>query len=194
MRSLRYRVLRQFRHDRPRAEKPLPSFPRVPPVLPPVPLKPPPATHDHRAASTACACGPPEKLEDAAMNVLNRVRTLAVVPLLLIPFAAAVAQGAAQTGTIAGKVTDDNGAPIAGAQLGVQGTTAGAQTSTNGEYVHPPGARWHPNGPGADAGFPARLRERHRRAGSAGQPRTSPFREIRCNSRPWSSPAPRHPG
>ena len=69
------------------------------------------------------------------MNVLNRVRTLAVVPLLLVPFAAAVAQGAGQTGTIAGKVTDDNGAPIAGAQLGVQGTTAGGQTGTNGEYV-----------------------------------------------------------
>jgi outer membrane receptor protein involved in Fe transport len=47
----------------------------------------------------------------------------------------AVAQGAAQTGSIGGKVTDDKGAPIAGAQIGVQGTTAGAQTGTNGEYV-----------------------------------------------------------
>jgi iron complex outermembrane recepter protein len=46
----------------------------------------------------------------------------------------AVAQGA-QTGSIGGKVVDDKGAPIAGAQIGVQGTTAGAQTGTSGEYV-----------------------------------------------------------
>ena len=32
-------------------------------------------------------------------------------------------------------MTDEQGAPIAGAQVGVQGTTAGAQTGTNGEYV-----------------------------------------------------------
>jgi iron complex outermembrane recepter protein len=71
------------------------------------------------------------------MNVLNRVRTLAVVPLLLIPFGAAAAQGAAQTGSVAGKVTDDKGAAVAGAQVGIQGTTVGAQTGATGEYVLP---------------------------------------------------------
>jgi iron complex outermembrane recepter protein len=69
------------------------------------------------------------------MNVLNRVRTLAVVPLLLIPFGAASAQGAAQTGSVAGKVTDDKGAAVAGAQVGIQGTTIGVQTSATGDYV-----------------------------------------------------------
>ena len=71
---------------------------------------------------------------------LNRFATVAIACQLVLPVirpSMAVAQGATQTGSIGGKVTDDEGAPIAGAQVGVQGTTAGAQTGTNGEYVIP---------------------------------------------------------
>ena len=69
---------------------------------------------------------------------VHRIATLAIAGQLVLPVIlpqAAVAQGAAQTGSIGGKVTDEKGAPIAGAQVGVQGTTAGAQTGTSGEYV-----------------------------------------------------------
>jgi iron complex outermembrane receptor protein len=71
---------------------------------------------------------------------LNRFATVAIACQCLLPVirpSIASAQGAAQTGSIGGKVTDERGAPIAGAQVGVQGTTAGAQTGTNGEYVIP---------------------------------------------------------
>jgi hypothetical protein len=69
---------------------------------------------------------------------LNRLATVAIACQFLLPVirpSIASAQGAMQTGSIGGKVTDERGAPIAGAQVGVQGTTAGAQTGTNGEYV-----------------------------------------------------------
>jgi iron complex outermembrane recepter protein len=68
----------------------------------------------------------------------NGVATVALVCQLVLPVirpATAAAQDAAQTGSIGGKVTDERGAPVSGAQVGVQGTTAGAQTGTNGEYV-----------------------------------------------------------
>jgi outer membrane receptor protein involved in Fe transport len=73
-----------------------------------------------------------------SIRALNRVAAMALAWQLVLPLvqpSTAVAQGAAQTGSIGGKVTDDKGAPVAGAQVGVQGTTAGAQTGTNGEYV-----------------------------------------------------------
>ena len=69
---------------------------------------------------------------------LNCFAIVAIACQLVLPLvrpATAVAQGAGQTGSIGGKVTDERGAPIAGAQVGIQGTTAGAQTGTNGEYV-----------------------------------------------------------
>src|SRR6266542_1184462 len=47
----------------------------------------------------------------------------------------AAAQGAAQTGTIGGKVVDEEGAPVGGAQLFIQRTSAATQTRSNGEYV-----------------------------------------------------------
>jgi iron complex outermembrane recepter protein len=68
----------------------------------------------------------------------NGVATVALVCQLVLPVvrpATAAAQDASQTGSIGGKVTDEKGAPVSGAQVGVQGTTAGAQTGTNGEYV-----------------------------------------------------------
>jgi iron complex outermembrane receptor protein len=69
---------------------------------------------------------------------LNRFAIVAITCQLVLPLirpATALAQAAVQTGSIAGKVTDERGGPIAGAQVGIQGTTAGAQTGTNGEYV-----------------------------------------------------------
>ncbi len=47
----------------------------------------------------------------------------------------AIAQEAAQTGTISGKVTDENGAAIGSAQVSVRRPPLGAQTGSNGEYV-----------------------------------------------------------
>jgi outer membrane receptor protein involved in Fe transport len=68
---------------------------------------------------------------------VNRLAAMAVAALLSLPVVrptAVAAQGAAQTGSVAGKVTDDKGAPVAGAQVGIQGTTVGAQTSATGDY------------------------------------------------------------
>src|SRR5688572_26457031 len=42
-----------------------------------------------------------------------------------------------QTGSIAGRVIDDQGAPLAGAQVAVPGTTIGTQTQADGGYVLP---------------------------------------------------------
>jgi outer membrane receptor protein involved in Fe transport len=69
---------------------------------------------------------------------LNRLATVAIACQLFLPVlrpSTAAAQGAAQTGSVAGKVTDEKGAPIAGAQVGIQGTTVGALTGSSGEYV-----------------------------------------------------------
>lgn len=69
---------------------------------------------------------------------LNRLAIVAIACQLVLPIvrpSIAAAQGVTETGSLSGRVTDDKGAPIAGAQVGVQGTTAGAQTGTNGEYV-----------------------------------------------------------
>src|SRR3954447_9544493 len=68
---------------------------------------------------------------------VDRLAAPALAALLLLPVlrpSTATAQGAAQTGSIAGKVTDDKGAPVAGAQVAIQGTTVGAQTSATGDY------------------------------------------------------------
>ena len=64
---------------------------------------------------------------------LNRLATVAIACQLVLPVirpSTAAAQGTTQTGSIAGKVTDDKGGAIAGAQVGVQGTTVGALTCT----------------------------------------------------------------
>jgi len=69
---------------------------------------------------------------------LVRLVTVALAWQLVLPVVrppTAAAQGAAQTGSISGKVTDEKGAPIAGAQVAIKGTTVGAQTSSTGEYV-----------------------------------------------------------
>jgi outer membrane receptor protein involved in Fe transport len=48
-----------------------------------------------------------------------------------------VAQADAQTGTVSGRVADDEGTALAGAQITVTGTTIGATTRNNGEYTLP---------------------------------------------------------
>jgi outer membrane receptor protein involved in Fe transport len=56
----------------------------------------------------------------------------------LIPIArptAAVAQDAAQTGTIGGKVVDERGAPVGGAQVYIARTAIAAQTRSDGGYT-----------------------------------------------------------
>src|SRR5688572_8544369 len=93
------------------------------------------------------------KMEDAAMiwssrsarpafpNRLNRLLTLAAVSLLAL-FAArtstVVAQVGEQTGSIGGRVVDDQGTALAGAVVAIQGTQIATQTRANGEYVLPP--------------------------------------------------------
>ena len=64
----------------------------------------------------------------------NRWRTLAVAVALglVLPGARAMAQGA--TGTVGGKVTDEQGAAVAGAQVTVEQTGKGAVTGANGVY------------------------------------------------------------
>jgi outer membrane receptor protein involved in Fe transport len=71
------------------------------------------------------------------MPVARRLaQALAGLVLMLVCSASSVAgQQPAQTGSVAGKVTDDKGAAVAGAQVGIQGTTIGAQTSATGDYV-----------------------------------------------------------
>jgi iron complex outermembrane receptor protein len=64
----------------------------------------------------------------------NRWRTLAAVVALglVLPGARAMAQAA--TGTVGGKVTDEQGAAVAGAQVTVEQTGKGAVTGANGVY------------------------------------------------------------
>ena len=72
------------------------------------------------------------------MIVLNRTWVLALAAPFLISLArpaTSAAQGTAQTGSIAGRVLDEKGAPIAGAQVAIQGTTVGAQANSTGGYV-----------------------------------------------------------
>jgi iron complex outermembrane recepter protein len=49
----------------------------------------------------------------------------------------AAAQAGEQTGSIAGRLVDDQGGPLSGAQVAIPGTTMGTQTRPNGEYVLP---------------------------------------------------------
>jgi outer membrane receptor protein involved in Fe transport len=68
-----------------------------------------------------------------------RLVSLAVASLFLLPLTGlsnVAAQGAAQTGTISGRVVDDAGAPAAGAQVYIS-PSLGTQTRANGQYVLP---------------------------------------------------------
>ncbi|MFQ6115227.1 MAG: carboxypeptidase regulatory-like domain-containing protein, partial [bacterium] len=62
----------------------------------------------------------------------DHIKTCVVlICVLLVPFAMAWAQ----TGTIAGKVTDEDGNPLAGANVEIVGTSMGAATSNDGTYL-----------------------------------------------------------
>jgi iron complex outermembrane receptor protein len=78
---------------------------------------------------------PISNMEDAAMKC--RFVSLAVASLFLLSVAGlptAAAQGTPQTGTISGRVVDDQGAAVIGAQVFVNPSIA-TQTRANGQYV-----------------------------------------------------------
>ncbi len=67
----------------------------------------------------------------------NRLSGTAVF-LLLLPLStppSVTAQDAAQTGTVTGRVIDESGGPVAGAQVYLVRPAIGTATRTNGEYV-----------------------------------------------------------
>jgi iron complex outermembrane recepter protein len=82
----------------------------------------------------------------AGRKSLNRLVSLmiALVMLLVVVQSSARAQATAETGTVAGKVVDEHGAPVASAQVFVDRTTLGVLTRSDGSYVIssvPTGAR-----------------------------------------------------
>jgi iron complex outermembrane recepter protein len=56
---------------------------------------------------------------------------------LLITFAGSTLQAQDQTGSIGGRVLDDQGTPVVGAQVAIPGSSIATQTRANGEYVLP---------------------------------------------------------
>jgi outer membrane receptor protein involved in Fe transport len=56
---------------------------------------------------------------------------------MLITFVGSNAQAQDQTGSIGGRVLDDQGTPLVGAQVAIPGSSIGTQTRANGEYVLP---------------------------------------------------------
>jgi len=67
-------------------------------------------------------------------TLIFRTLVLALAALLCLAVAWSPA-AAQQTGTVAGKVTDEGGAAVSGADVVVEGTTRSAQTGGTGEYV-----------------------------------------------------------
>jgi outer membrane receptor protein involved in Fe transport len=61
--------------------------------------------------------------------------TLTVALCLTLPRAGARAQEVGPTGTVIGTITNDQGAPLAGVQITVEGTGLGAVSHDNGQYV-----------------------------------------------------------
>ena len=71
-------------------------------------------------------------------TLLHHLFTLTITSLVAISIAGpsnVAAQGAAQTGTIGGKVVDPQGKPLPLAQLYVEGTTLATQSRNDGNYV-----------------------------------------------------------
>jgi iron complex outermembrane receptor protein len=61
----------------------------------------------------------------------------AVLGMIAAPLSPALSQEAGQTGSVAGRVVDEQGAGIAGAQVAVRGTRLGTQTRSDGGYLIP---------------------------------------------------------
>lgn len=68
-------------------------------------------------------------------SVRRLARVLATSALVIAPLAGAHAQDTTQTGSVAGRVTDDQGAPLASVQVFVEGTALGAVTQPDGQYA-----------------------------------------------------------
>ena len=66
----------------------------------------------------------------------TRCVSIALLSLLTI-FAGSNAQAQDQNGSIGGRVLDDQGTPLVGAQVAIPGSSIGTQTRANGEYVLP---------------------------------------------------------
>ena len=88
----------------------------------------------------------------ASDHTLPRSLGIPLIGLLCLtaPAAQVRSQEAGPTGTVSGTVTNEQGAPLAGVQVTVEGTGLGAVSQDNGQYVitHVPvGPR--PNGRGS---------------------------------------------
>ena len=70
------------------------------------------------------------------LTSLHRFSALGFALILGISPAAS-AQVGSQTGSVSGRVVDDQGAPLSGAQVSVAGTSIATQTRNNGEYTLP---------------------------------------------------------
>jgi len=68
------------------------------------------------------------------LNVLASL-TIALVMLFVVTTSPAHAQATTQTGSVAGKVVDEHGAPVTSAQVFVDKTTLGVLTRSDGSYV-----------------------------------------------------------
>ena len=69
---------------------------------------------------------------------LSAATALAALSFLLtplLPWGGVRAQGVAQIGTVAGRVTDQAGAPLADVQVFIEGTSIGSVTNTTGAYT-----------------------------------------------------------
>ena len=69
------------------------------------------------------------------LNLLRSAFSLGLILSAALP-STGRAQGD-QTGSIGGRVVDEQGAPLVGAQIAIPGSTVGTQTRSNGEYVIP---------------------------------------------------------
>ena len=75
------------------------------------------------------------KPQSAHVPPLHLAFALVLTLCLTLPPARARAQEAGPTGTVTGTVTNDQGAPLAGVQVTVEGTGLGAVSHDNGEFV-----------------------------------------------------------